>query len=604
MKTPQQPLPPQGVPDEVREQLSLQDLIDIADRLVEQKRYDEAVALFETAQRLYPDSVAVRLNLARVRDLKRHEDELEYQRLQDKIQKQKAEADILTGHFLSLARVYLQRNQLLKVLELLELARQINPHIAEIHRIAAQVYYDQMDYGRALASLEEARKHDPFNAEIPHLQSRIEIEQKRFDRALTHIIDAYLLSGSEQSRYRELYSEQMRTLMNTLKLNSKDIEKIMHERKDYYNQFVEQLILKKGQVTFDLGPSSDMDIMLLHLPRLEQARQGVLNLAMILRRFAPFSVMTDEQVLGIAKRSQMLNLPAEEVVFREDQTLTYLYIVVDGGLRIQKSTPFGNLLLASMGEGQILGEMDYIDRLQASADAITKQNTQLVAIDRNGLAELMVQDKFLGIQLYWHFWKLLAERIRLANEQAQTFFKRMLENPNEIISRKDSKTVAGELTHIDFDKKMAVLHEKGLTSSEIKLLASFSQEEKFSKDQVIFREGDKGDRLFIVVDGQVRISKYIPGVGEEALAILDRGEFFGEMALVDGSPRSADAIAHSAVVTVLSVNQRILSDILSRNPESALRFLKILCRMMSHRLREINLKIYQWHMMAGMPITE
>ena len=91
------------------------------------------------------------------------------------------------------------------------------------------------------------------------------------------------------------------------------------------------------------------------------------------------------------------------------------------------------------------------------------------------------------------------------------------------------------------EDKVDLFRERGLSAAEMKLLATFSSEERFREGSMIFREGEKGDKLYIVLDGRVRISKFIPGVGEEALTVLDRGDFFGEMALIDDKPRSADA---------------------------------------------------------------
>lgn len=595
--------PANGWPEELKNQVNLKELIAAAEDLVAKERYDEAVALFEAAQRMFPDSLAIRLNLARVRDLKRRAEEKTYEQLHQEWEKSKEEEDILAHHFISLARVYIQQNQYLKALELIELARRLNPNIAEIHHLTAKIYYEQMNYERAIQALETARSIDPFNAEIPHMLSRIQMELKRDEQALVNIIDAYILSGGDQSRYRELYAEHMRQLARRLKMDLKAIERKLQERKQYYNLYVEQLLLKKGQITFEVGPT-EIDLMLLQLPKIEQARQSVLGIAMYLRRFPPFRVMTDEQVLAIAKRSTRRFYDPDEYLFREDDRLNVLYLIVEGGIAIVKGTPFGRLVLSRMGEGEILGELDYIDRLQASADAVATRRSLVIEISRSGLAELVLEDRFLGIQLYWHFWKILAERIRQANELAQRFFKKVLEKPGAKPDARPSGRTAGERAHVDVEQKLAVLQEKGLSSSELRLLAGFSQEQKFRRGDVIFREGDPGDTLYIILNGQIRISKYIPGVGEEALAILDRGEFFGEMSLVDGSPRSADAIVHSDEATVITINQRVLTDILSREPESALRFLKILCRMMSKRLREINLKIYQWHLMAGMPIQE
>ena len=97
----------------------------------------------------------------------------------------------------------------------------------------------------------------------------------------------------------------------------------------------------------------------------------------------------------------------------------------------------------------------------------------------------------------------------------------------------------------------------------------------------------------------MRISKFIPGVGEEALAVLDRGDFFGEMALIDDKARSADAKAHDGDATVLSIDRATLNEILSMDPNASLQFLNLLCRMISRRLREINEKIVQWKYMSG-----
>ena len=93
--------------------------------------------------------------------------------------------------------------------------------------------------------------------------------------------------------------------------------------------------------------------------------------------------------------------------------------------------------------------------------------------------------------------------------------------------------------------------------------------------------------------------RFIPGVGEEALAVLDRGDFFGEMALIDNEPRSADAKAHETDATVLSIDRATLNEILSMDPHASLQFLNLLCRMISRRLREINDKIVQWKYMSG-----
>jgi signal transduction histidine kinase len=70
----------------------------------------------------------------------------------------------------------------------------------------------------------------------------------------------------------------------------------------------------------------------------------------------------------------------------------------------------------------------------------------------------------------------------------------------------------------------------------------------FDADDIIFQEGEAGDCLFLVVEGAVRISKEGRGGKQETLGFIQPGNFFGEMALIDGQPRSAQATAAEKAV--------------------------------------------------------
>ena len=141
--------------------------------------------------------------------------------------------------------------------------------------------------------------------------------------------------------------------------------------------------------------------------------------------------------------------------------------------------------------------------------------------------------------------------------------------------------------------------EKGLSSKELEVIAAFAEAKVYDANQVIFHEGVPGETLYIVLEGKVRIEKHIPGVGAEALAILERGDFFGEMSIVDSAPRSASAIAHAPGTTVLAIGKSSLDELLQKRGEGAHAFLLVLCRILSTRLREINDKIVQWRFMSG-----
>ncbi len=154
---------------------------------------------------------------------------------------------------------------------------------------------------------------------------------------------------------------------------------------------------------------------------------------------------------------------------------------------------------------------------------------------------------------------------------------------------------------MDTDAKIRLFREQGLSRKELMTLATFSREKRFQDDASIFQEGDEGQEMYIILEGRVMISKFIPGGGEEALAILERGDFFGEMALIDGAPRSADARAHGGPVTVLSLDEGTVQELLSMDAAAALEFLQLLCRLITQRLREIDEKVIGWRIMSGEP---
>ena len=131
-----------------------------------------------------------------------------------------------------------------------------------------------------------------------------------------------------------------------------------------------------------------------------------------------------------------------------------------------------------------------------------------------------------------------------------------------------------------------------------RLLAKYSREESFSANSLIVAEGEEGDCLFIVVDGAVRISRMVPGAGEECLTILTRGEVFGEMALIDEQPRSADARAHTGGCTIFSISRSLLEEVLSMDPDAAMQFLSLLCRLLCRRLRAMNERLVAWRVMS------
>ena len=130
----------------------------------------------------------------------------------------------------------------------------------------------------------------------------------------------------------------------------------------------------------------------------------------------------------------------------------------------------------------------------------------------------------------------------------------------------------------------------GLTPAYLRRIASLCEEETHMRGTFLFKEGDLGDKLYVITHGAVRIARQISGMGEEALAVLRTGDYFGEMSLIDTFPRSADAYAHEDC-RVLVIDKQKLEDLLFVDRDLAYDLLWNFVRTLSGRLRQTNDKM-------------
>src|SRR6478736_7530865 len=134
-------------------------------------------------------------------------------------------------------------------------------------------------------------------------------------------------------------------------------------------------------------------------------------------------------------------------------------------------------------------------------------------------------------------------------------------------------------------KKTAIFAD--LDEGELARVAEICKEQKFASQAPIFKEGEPGNRLYVIVTGEVRISRTVPGAGEEALTVLKPGACFGEMAVFDRSERSTDAIANTDCV-LLTISRSDFEILLDFNRDVAYKVLWAVVRLLCERLRITN----------------
>ncbi len=143
----------------------------------------------------------------------------------------------------------------------------------------------------------------------------------------------------------------------------------------------------------------------------------------------------------------------------------------------------------------------------------------------------------------------------------------------------------------NIEEALARIHLfEGIRPQGLRKIAEIASEESFRIGQVIFKEGEGGSALYLILEGQVRISREVSGMGEEALAVLKPGDAFGEMALIDEFPRSADARVHERC-RLLVISKEALEDLLFLHKDLAYEILWNFVKILSSRLRETNDKM-------------
>lgn len=108
----------------------------------------------------------------------------------------------------------------------------------------------------------------------------------------------------------------------------------------------------------------------------------------------------------------------------------------------------------------------------------------------------------------------------------------------------------------------------------------------YEPGQVIFKEGDPGDEMFIIIEGEVEIRKRTSSSTARTLSTFKGGDVFGEMAIIERKPRSAAAVAVKPS-RMLVMNEALFLAMIERNPDFARKMILVL----SERLRKSNLII-------------
>lgn len=264
-----------------------------------------------------------------------------------------------------------------------------------------------------------------------------------------------------------------------------------------------------------------------------------------------------------------------EMVFRQGEPGHTMYIIQSGAVEVVQRKKGKDTVVAILEKGDFFGEMTLFQNECRSATVTTICRTRLIPLTREILIERLRRDSNAS----QHLLRKLIERIQRAHERYRRAFRENTAFRKAVVSHDTQARIDGE-------KTAAQEHEtlpEAVDFSE-NLLISCSDEtmddfrRRFGPGQTIFREGESGQAMFLVLSGSVGVSQS-DASGTRLIDTIGPGDFFGEMALISQRPRSATVTALEPT-DVVAIDEKTFRDSLHNRPELAVAVIKT----MIHRL--------------------
>src|SRR5262252_1960668 len=150
-------------------------------------------------------------------------------------------------------------------------------------------------------------------------------------------------------------------------------------------------------------------------------------------------------------------------------------------------------------------------------------------------------------------------------------------------------TTSEAVTGVDSRALRRVKILAAMSEEQLQKFAEFMEVEKIPQWSVIVKQGDLGDSMYLILQGELRVRINVMGK-ETILATLGVGDFFGDISLFDQGPRSADVVANSDTI-LLKISAAAFEELSKKAPELATPFLRNIGRTLSARIRADNKRL-------------
>ena len=263
-----------------------------------------------------------------------------------------------------------------------------------------------------------------------------------------------------------------------------------------------------------------------------------------LAEFELFADLPDNLLQMTHENVSLLEVAPDENVLSEGQYERVVYLLLSGYVRVSRDSDEGPFFIGSLKRGDFFGAMNPLSNQSSTVSVTATTDCVLLEISQK-----------------------LLKAILIASPHAQALVDRTY---NDLALRSELRRVS--------------LFE-GFSSQDLDQLAATAEIVRFSKDDVIVREGDEGDSIYIVRSGFVKIVKERPDSHKDlVLAYMREGQYFGEMALLRDEKRSAWVISLNDT-EVIRITKEDFHALLSAHPGLRQQIEEVIVKRDEHELQ-------------------
>ncbi|MEO6326939.1 MAG: cyclic nucleotide-binding domain-containing protein [Thermoanaerobaculia bacterium] len=307
---------------------------------------------------------------------------------------------------------------------------------------------------------------------------------------------------------------------------------------------------------------------------------------------------TNEADLEIlARNRQRRTFGAGEVLRDGEDGVDKIFLLSSGQATLAAETPFGPHPIAVLKAPALLNLKRAISGPQDLYRILPGNGSEAVLFSTEEARSLLFAPGPVGQAFRRLALSSVAAGLRETNLAVAKFFDSLSANAKSKSRESGVFTSMATPVPVNAAQVYDLFDAAGLNPSGLPDLGLVAR--SLPSEAALMKARTPGDEAFLLAEGRLRVSIKIPGVGEEALAILGPGEIVGEMALIDDAPRSADVIAHEGTALVYVLSRPVFRRLLDSGDPAGAPLLAGITVALTRRHEEVIRKAAGFRVLTG-----